>query len=176
MLSRVIERLEQQRRYFTGNNCRLLGDQETSFQRSCDLLAEPREWLSMKQKYRRLRAQAFLVDAFNCLSPELFFLCALALSVTDLANAHSRTDVFSVIRQWWESVQHPSSLEGTAKTLCTENSVGRAVQEIASRNRKQKVSHRGTSNQRHQSDIRSLDKNQQNDPGLFTSPPFFSSR
>ena len=126
----VIGRLERERLTFTDSANGLLQHQQKSFQLCCNLLNEEpmlQKQKSLKQRYSRLRAQTFLIDAFTGLGLELFFLCTLSLPVSDLANAR-QSNLFPVLREWWKSVPHPRGLKHTASDSCAASSLELIVQ------------------------------------------------
>ena len=75
---------------------------------------------STKHRYSRLRARTFLLDVFTGLSAEIFLLCTLAVSTTDLSKIPHK----NMFREWWRTAPHPRGLTETANELCAANSIG----------------------------------------------------
>lgn len=71
------------------------------------LVAEPPE--SLKRNYSKKKANAILNDIKNCISPEVFVLCALAANPSALGTA-KLGDYVSTIGRWWERASHPKGL------------------------------------------------------------------
>jgi len=78
---------------------------------------------STKHRYSRLRARTFLLDVFTGLSSEVFLLCTLAVSITDLSKI-SHKNIFPTLREWWKTASHPRGLIEVANELCAANSIG----------------------------------------------------
>ena len=103
----LIELLEQQRRKFTDLYRPLLTAQELAVRKANKLIAEPPEFL--KQNHSKKRANNILNDIKNCISIEVYILCALATNHSAL-GASKLGDYVSKIGIWWEGVHHPRSL------------------------------------------------------------------
>lgn len=121
----ITERLEPEKSTFDDTPHPLLGYQQDAFQRCCDLLRD--STMSQTQKptkhlYSRLRARTFLLDVFTGLGAEVFLLCVLAVSITDLSKIPHR-GIFPTLREWWKTATHPRGLTETANELCASISI-----------------------------------------------------
>ncbi|KAF8856867.1 hypothetical protein BDZ45DRAFT_745051 [Acephala macrosclerotiorum] len=103
----LIDLLEKQRCTFTDQYRPLLTAQEIAFQKANGLIAEPLE--SLKRNYSRKKAYHILNDIRNCISHDVFVLCALATNLSALGTS-KLLDHVSKIGCWWEGVQHPKGL------------------------------------------------------------------
>ena len=103
----LIDLLEKQRCTFTDQYRPLLTAQETALQKANGLIAEPLE--SLKRNHSRKKAYRILIDIRNCISHDVFVLCALATNPSALGTS-KLLDHVSKIRCWWEGVQHPEGL------------------------------------------------------------------
>jgi hypothetical protein len=80
----LIDLLEKYRRSFTGQSRPLLTAEETALRKANDLVMKPLE--SPTRNYRRRkRAFTILSDIKNCISYDVFVLCALATNVSTQA-------------------------------------------------------------------------------------------
>jgi hypothetical protein len=103
----LIDLLEKQRCTFTVRYRPLLTAQATAVQKANSLAKEPLE--SLKRNYSKKRAHAILNDLKNCISPDVFILCALAANPSALGIA-KLGDYVSTIGSWWDRVSHPKGL------------------------------------------------------------------
>ena len=122
----LIDLLEKHRCTFTDRYHSLITRQETALRKANDLISEPPE--AFKRNYVKKRAYTILRDIKNCISHDVFVLCALATSLSALGNS-KLGDYVSTIRHWWEGVHHPKGLTivseryriGTSKTSPDDN-------------------------------------------------------
>ena len=103
----LINLLENQRRTFTDQYRPLLTAQETALQKANGVVAEPQE--SLKRNYSKKKANNILNDIKNCISHDVFVLCAL-VTIPSTLGASKLGDYVSTIGRWWEGVDHPKGL------------------------------------------------------------------
>lgn len=103
----LIDLLEEQRCAYTDRYLPLRTAQEIALQKANDLVAEPPDALT--RNYTKKRAYIILNDIKNCISYDVFILCALATKHSALGNSKPG-DYVSKIRLWWEGVHHPRGL------------------------------------------------------------------
>ena len=103
----LIDLLEKQRRIFTDRYRPLLTAQETALQKANNLVAEPPKFL--KRNHSKKKANNILNDIKNCISHDVFVLCALATNLSTL-GASKLDDYVSKIGDWWDQVHHPKGL------------------------------------------------------------------
>lgn len=115
----LIYLLEKHRRSFTGQYRPLRTAEETALRKANDLVAEPLE--SLTRNYPRKRAFTILSDIKNCISYDVFVLCALATKVSTLGTS-KLGDHVSLVTNWWEGVPHPESLAIVSQRYGTKES------------------------------------------------------
>jgi hypothetical protein len=122
----LMERLELEKSTFDDDAHPLLRHQQDAFQLCCDLLRDnpmSQTQKSTKHRYSRLRARTFLLDVFTGLGADVFLLCTLAVSITDLSKI-SHKSTFPTLREWWKTALHPRGLTEVANEICAANSIG----------------------------------------------------
>jgi hypothetical protein len=103
----LIDLLEKQRVTFTDRYLPLRTVQETALRKANELVAKPPE--ALKRNYSKKKANAILNDIKNCISYDVFVLCALATNLSALGTSKLGNYV-SKISLWWEGVHHPKGL------------------------------------------------------------------
>ena len=122
-------RLEAQRALFTDRSYPLPSFQRKRLNDCCLLLKEDNKLRTSKPTQRirrRLKVQCLLADVYLSFGSELFTLCALAASITDLATV-SHPCIQRKLESWWHSVPHPNGLREVANMICEEYSVATLV-------------------------------------------------
>ena len=119
----LVDQLETERSTFDENAYPLAKYQQDAFQLCCDLLREPNVSKPTKRDYARLRARTLLLDVFTGLGAEVFVLCTLAVSITDLSKVPHK-HALPTLREWWKKASHPPGLTVTATDLCVANAIG----------------------------------------------------
>lgn len=116
------ERLRKELETFDDDARPLLSSQLNAFQACSKLIKEQplaRMQITKKQRYGRLRGRTFLLDVFHNLGPELFILCCLTISISELSRIGQK-DAVPKLREWWKCVNHPRGLTEIAGTLCRD--------------------------------------------------------
>lgn len=103
----LIRLLEKERCNFTDRYRPLLTAQEVALQKANSLIAEPPE--SLKRNYSKKKANNILNDIKNCISYDVFVLCALVANPSALGAA-KLGDYVSTVGRWWEGANHPKGL------------------------------------------------------------------
>jgi hypothetical protein len=103
----LIHLLEKHRLSFTSQYRPLRTAEETALRKANDLVTEPLE--SLTRNYPRKKAFTILNDIKNCISYDVFVLCALATNVSTLGTS-KLGDHVSTVTNWWKGVHHPESL------------------------------------------------------------------
>lgn len=103
----LIDLLEEQRCTFTDRYRPLLTVQATALQKANNLVAEAPE--ALKRNFAKKRANVVLNDIRNCISHDVFVLCALATNLSSLGTA-KLADCVSKIGAWWDGAHHPKGL------------------------------------------------------------------
>lgn len=121
----LIEQLEKELGNFDDETRSLISAQEEKFELCKQLLEEDSATLAAKSyqtQRKRIRARSTLGDIFHGLGSEVFVLCALAASVTNLGSLTQR-GLIPELRKWWQSTPHPNGLAEVAEELCEKNSI-----------------------------------------------------
>ena len=108
----------------------LNGDQLVALDVCCKLFRQGSTNLSKAQRYRQLRARKLLQHVFLHHGAELFLLCALAVSVTDLGKQDQKI-LLPKLRSWWKGIEINAGLAATAGRLCADNKVGELVSVVS---------------------------------------------
>ena len=122
----LLERLELEKSTFDDDAHPLLRRQQDAFQLCCDFLRDnpmSQTQKSTKHRYSRLRTRTFLLDVYTGLGADVFLLCSLAVSITDLSTMQHKS-TFPKLREWWKTTLHPRGLTEAANELCAANSIG----------------------------------------------------
>lgn len=121
----LIERLDLKKSTFDDEAHPLLKHQQDAFHLCWDLLRDnPMSQMqkSTKHRYSRLRARTFLFDVFTGLGADVFLLCTLAVSITDLSKLPHKS-AFPTLREWWKTALHLRGLTEAANEICAINSI-----------------------------------------------------
>ena len=78
---------------------------------------------------RRRRVQVLLADLFSSLGTEVFLLCTLAASITDLSRVDQH-GLLPRVGEWWNNVSHPAGLTAVAGESCDSTSIRSAIDRI----------------------------------------------
>ncbi|ORX94400.1 hypothetical protein BCR34DRAFT_499290 [Clohesyomyces aquaticus] len=122
----LIGKLQNAVKTFDDSTTSLLQGQQKAFDLCCELLRSDAQTVETKSKSTRslrLRARQLLKDVFQSLGAEVFLLCTVGTTVTNLGeNAlHIR---LSKIQIWWDSTSRPRGLATVAKQLCEAEAIG----------------------------------------------------
>jgi hypothetical protein len=117
---KIIPLLESQRKLFSETKDDLLDLQKGQLAQCLQL------WLvsdSSSRHAARKKARSFLSCVYNdsSLGADVFLLCALGVSVTQLGTVNSIEAVYE-IRKWWRQVEHPVGLTETSREYVLEHS------------------------------------------------------
>jgi hypothetical protein len=113
-------RLEAHRSQFHDTEFPLSTAQENRLKKVQELLFETTQSQnngSVDRRCRRRIARTFLLDVFRSLGCEIFLLCSLVFTITEL-SLHTYEGLISPLRTWWRDTQHPSSLTQMASEIC----------------------------------------------------------
>jgi hypothetical protein len=130
-----IKQLAREKATLNENAHLLSENQGKSFQLCCELLREKATSLAKRSRSRRsvrLRARSLLVDVFTGLGPEVFLLCTLAASISNLATIPKK-GLVPELRRWWKTVSHPKGLTEIANQACQANSISGLIVPTAKR-------------------------------------------
>lgn len=108
----LIVLLEEQRCSFSDQYYPLLTAQQATLRKADDLLEESDE--SLKRNHTRKKASNILKDIQNCISYDVYILCALAIKTSALGSS-KLVDYVPKIRVWWEQVEHPKGLASASE-------------------------------------------------------------
>lgn len=113
--STIIQNLDAQRQLYGSRPLELTPTQNGKVMQVLNL------WRTVDARTRvwaRGRARTLLESVYNneFLGVDVFLLCALSTSATQLAIVDPSTCV-SHIQKWWLSVEHPAGLSDTAKSF-----------------------------------------------------------
>lgn len=108
----LIVLLEEQRCAFSDQYYPLLTAQQAALRKADDLLEESDE--SLKRNHTRKKASNILKDIRDCISYDVYILCALAIKVSALGSS-KLTDYVPKIRIWWGQVEHPKGLTSVSE-------------------------------------------------------------
>jgi hypothetical protein len=125
----LLEQLETERSTFGDDAHPLPTYQQDLFRLCCNLLREEpmaQTQKSTKHCYARSRARTLLVDVFTGLGAEVFLLCTLTMSITDLSKVPQKR-MLPKLREWWKAATHPNGLTQIANELCNTNSINALV-------------------------------------------------
>ena len=129
----IIRKIETERQKFANGACPLLQGQSDAFDVWCNLMQESATSLrkcSRQHRSRRLRARTLLGNIFSKLGPEVFLLCALATTISKLAET-PREEFVTKLQSWWTEASHPQGLTQIAKEICEANSIETLVAQFA---------------------------------------------
>jgi hypothetical protein len=104
----------------------LLPPQRRMFKSCSSVLRESKESIAKRSKAQRcvvLRARQLLADIFQTVGKEVFFLCAITMSVSKL-NTIASTVLLPQVRSWWSNQRPPRGLVQAASASCNATSIG----------------------------------------------------
>lgn len=107
-ISWLIAQLKKEKEHFEDEVNWLAYGQVKRVEACDDLLKEGTNSLakgSKKRRSARLRVRSLLVDAFLDVGQEVFLLCTLAVTISNLATIQLGSLV-PKLRDWWKSVSH----------------------------------------------------------------------
>jgi hypothetical protein len=116
---RIPHRLENIRATFTEGSSALESSQKRMLEKHIDLLKQDlaSSNLGTTARFTRSRARERLIDIYNEISPEVFVLCILGTSITELGTAKD-DGVIQQLSDWWKSHPHPVVLSELTRLLC----------------------------------------------------------
>ena len=126
----LIEQLETAKSTFDDETSTLPTHQQNTFSKVYNSLRDPSA-ISSSQKSRVARVHALLMDAYVQLGSEVFLLCALATTITNLSSVPQR-GLITCLRRWWTTTSHPHGLTAVASEICDQY----AIESLVSRKRK----------------------------------------
>jgi hypothetical protein len=115
--------LKRERDTFDGKIRPLLTYQDKRLQLCLSLLNEDAgsKTRSEAQRFMRARVRRFLIEVLNRFGAELFLLCCMGTTLTNLAKFDIDESILS-LSQWWESdSERPVGLTAKAEGICNED-------------------------------------------------------
>jgi len=70
-----------------------------------------------------------LADILAAFGSEVFLLCTLSATITQLATV-TQTGLLSGVDKWWRSVNHPTGLTAVANETCPHSTVPRLISHV----------------------------------------------
>ncbi|KAL4960577.1 uncharacterized protein BDV14DRAFT_182304 [Aspergillus stella-maris] len=113
----IIQKLETRRRLFGPEPIDLVKTQE---EKATQILTLWRDADPRTRGWARNRARTLMESVYINFSVEVFFLCSLSTSITELAKIDPIICASS-IREWWSEADHPAGLTHTAKSFETRH-------------------------------------------------------
>jgi hypothetical protein len=105
-------------------------DQITDFRAYCNLFHQDLTKLSKAQIYRLLRTRKVLKHVFLHLGTELYLLCTLATTITELSKLDQKK-LIPKLSQWWNGITLKAGLKDTAIKLCSEGNISHSIIEAS---------------------------------------------
>ena len=107
----IVDQLNQVLLTFGDQPKPLTVSQQREIQKFIDFLNKDLTKLGTSARYAQLRARPLLRDIYKQLGPEVFILCALGSSITQIGKLPDDTKLLGRLSEWWGLSAHPSGLQ-----------------------------------------------------------------